>query len=177
MQEDLTSSLLYQSLDLNSRDPTPNKEEEEPARPLPTISLPHNDFSQTFVKPVFSANGVRVVNSSSNTLRRNLGKNKPSKSGVICDEMCSGVYTIPCKNCSSSYYGETGRSFVTRLEEHKRAVRNGYSNFSTFKHVAATGHDLDWAESRLIFKSNDWYSRLVVESSCINSCHNVLDVL
>ena len=160
-----------------SRDPTPNQEEEEPARPLPTISLPHNDFSQTFVKPVFSANGVRVVNPSSNTLRRNLVKNKPSKSGVICDAMCSGVYTIPCKNCSSSYYGETGRSFVTRLEEHKRAVRNGYSNYATFKHVAATGHDLDWAESRLIFKSNDWYSRLVVESSCINSCHNVLDVL
>jgi len=86
--------------------------------------------------------------------------------------MCSGVYTIPYKNCSNSDYGETGRSFEARLEEYKSAVRNGYSNYSIFKHVASTGHDLDWIKSRLIFKSNDWYSRLLVESSCINTCQN-----
>ena len=86
--------------------------------------------------------------------------------------MCSGAYIIPCRNCSSSYFGETVRSFETSLDEHKKAVRNRYLNYATFKHVAATGHDLDWGESRLFFKSNDWYIRLVVESSCINTCQN-----
>ena len=77
-----------------NRDPTPIQEKEEPARPLPTISLPHNDFSQTFVKPVFSANGVRVVNPATNTLGRNLVKNKPSKSGAVFVAMFSGVYCL-----------------------------------------------------------------------------------
>ena len=40
------------------------------------------------------------------------------------DKMETGgvVYQIPCKNCDSTYIGETGRLFRTRLEEHKKEV-------------------------------------------------------
>ena len=36
------------------------------------------------------------------------------------------VYHIPCKTCNTCYIGETGRTFGTRLEEHKK--RSGNSN-------------------------------------------------
>ena len=32
------------------------------------------------------------------------------------------IYCVPCKNCSSSYVGETGRKFGLRIEEHKKEV-------------------------------------------------------
>ena len=32
------------------------------------------------------------------------------------------VYLIPCKTCNMCYFGETGRTFSTRLEEHKKEV-------------------------------------------------------
>ena len=32
------------------------------------------------------------------------------------------MYKIPCKNCDKVYIGETGRPFVTRLNEHKKEV-------------------------------------------------------
>ena len=38
------------------------------------------------------------------------------------------VYDIPCKGCSKSYIGETGRQFEYRLNEHKKdadTIRGG----------------------------------------------------
>jgi len=32
------------------------------------------------------------------------------------------IYRVPCKNCSSSYAGETGRKFGLRIKEHKKQV-------------------------------------------------------
>ena len=32
------------------------------------------------------------------------------------------VYQIPCKTCNMCYIGETGRTFGTRLDEHKKTV-------------------------------------------------------
>ena len=34
------------------------------------------------------------------------------------------VCQIPCKSCNHKYVGETGRTFGTRLEEHKAEVEN-----------------------------------------------------
>ena len=34
------------------------------------------------------------------------------------------VYQIPCKSCNHTCIGETGRTFGTRLEEHKKEVEN-----------------------------------------------------
>ena len=32
------------------------------------------------------------------------------------------IYRVPCKNCSSSYVGETGRKFGPRIKKHKKEV-------------------------------------------------------
>jgi len=34
------------------------------------------------------------------------------------------VYKIPCHNCSSTYIGETGRSYGERQEEHSKEVES-----------------------------------------------------
>ena len=43
-----------------------------------------------------------------------------SLSNISCVDKT--IYHVPCKNCSSSYVGETGRKFGLRIKEHKKEV-------------------------------------------------------
>jgi len=38
------------------------------------------------------------------------------------EEKTELIYHVPCKNCSSSYVGDTGRKFGLRIKEHKKKV-------------------------------------------------------
>ena len=42
------------------------------------------------------------------------------KDKVKEEEKTDLIYRVPCKNCSSSYVGETGRKFGLRIKEHKK---------------------------------------------------------
>ena len=76
------------------------------------------------------------------------------------------VYEIPCKGCSKTYIGESGRLLGTRLDEHKaeadkmskkthtRAFRTAsldaeYKSATT-DHVVDTNHVIGWDETKII---------------------------
>ena len=44
------------------------------------------------------------------------------KDTVKDEEKTELIYRVPCKNCSSSYVGETDRKFGLRIKEHKKEV-------------------------------------------------------
>ena len=44
------------------------------------------------------------------------------KDKVRDEEKTELIYRVPCKNCSSSYVGETGRKFGLRIKEHQKEV-------------------------------------------------------
>jgi len=44
------------------------------------------------------------------------------KDKVKDEEKTELIYRVPCKSCSSSYVGETGRKFSLRIKEHKKEV-------------------------------------------------------
>ena len=147
----------------------------------PTISLPLNQFGHKYVTPVFRAQKYRVVNSSNNNLKSMIVCNKPPPDRNLPDK-ASGVYKIPCKDCDEAYYGETGREFGVRLREHKDAVRRGNNNYATFKHSFNKRHDIDWENAKIIYKSDNHYNRLIVESTYIqtqpnyNNLHSTLAI-
>ena len=142
----------------------------------PTISLPHNRFISQVIKPVFHANDFRVVNKANNTLKSTLVNNKPPRDTDI--GLAPGVYRIPCKNCPSSYFGETGRGFNVRLGEHRSAVIRRDVNNAVYKHKVETmekfgdPHQIDWEGSKLLHINHNWNHRLAVESSLIKSFDN-----
>ena len=140
--------------------------------PPPTISLPYNKHGMDFVQPVFKANGCRVVHTSTNTLKQSLVRHKPSDSVGAGDLGKAGVYRIPCSSCDRVYFGETGRDISTRIGEHSAAVRRMDPRNACYKHMSQTSHNIDWDNTSLIFQSEDWYQRLVVESACIVTKNN-----
>ena len=150
--------------------PSPSVGECEDEPPPPVLSLPHNHFVDSYVKPVIKANNCRVVNHAGNSMRSQLVCNRPLRSEAV-DER-AGVYRVPCQNCPKSYFGETGRPFNVRLKEHKSAVQKGDLRNACFKHISDTSHDIDWSNAKLLYSEDDWYRRLVLESSCMAICPN-----
>ena len=58
------------------------------------ISLPHTSVNH-FIKPVFNAHDIRIVNKNTCTLRRSLVKTKPPNISVDAP----GTYVTPCRDC------------------------------------------------------------------------------
>ena len=82
-----------------------------------------------------------------------------------------GVYYVPCKDCDSKYFGETGRSLKVRIGEHKRACRLGSENNMIAKHSWDNDHRINWEESKIIYKESNIGKRRVVEGALIGLCN------
>ena len=142
----------------------------EPPPSCSTVRLPQNDFTTNYAKPALRTNNIRVVHPSVNSIGSKLVKHRPPQSSSKNER--AGVYVIPCKDCADSYIGQTGKTLSTRLGQHKDAVRLGNQNNSVFKHVREKNHAIDWKSAKMVYNSNDYYRRLVVESSLIKVCPN-----
>ena len=140
----------------------------EPNEDLPpTICLPYNSFVKQSVAPMFRAQGCRVVNYASNTIKSNLVKNRPPRpTENEPDRPC--VYEIPCNSCPQSYFGESGRGLSTRIGEHERYLRNNNQTKAVVKHSNLNpGHEIGFQRAQALYHSDIWYNRLVVESTLI----------
>ena len=116
---------------------------------------------------MFQAQGCRVVNYASNTIKSNLVKNRPPPpTETQLDRPC--VYEIPCNSCPQSYFGESGRGLSTRIGEHERYLRNRDHNKAVVKHSnLQPRHEINFRGAQALYHSDIWYNRLVVESTLI----------
>ena len=130
------------------------------------ISLPYNE-SLDKIKYDLRNSGCELVFNYPSTVSKSLINNRPNT-----NEQC-GTYEISCNNCPKKYFGETGRSVNTRINEHKRDVRNGNENNAIFLHIQNTQHSINWNNPRLVYKSSDFVRRRVVESTLINNFENM----
>ena len=89
-----------------------------------------------------------------------------SAKGSCTQEARSGiVYRIPCKDCNSSYVGQSRRSLAARLKEHQRAVFTGNSNLSALaEHTMNTDHEVDWPSAMVLDSCQAFYQRSYLES-------------
>ena len=81
------------------------------------------------------------MTSSRSTLRSSLVKVKQPRP----DRKKKGVvYEVPCKDCSSVYNGETGRTLEKRISEHKTAVKKNDPKNGTAVHSWTNQHQVNW---------------------------------
>ena len=111
---------------------------------------------------------VGVAFTYPNTISKTLIKNKPKTEENV------GVYTIPCKTCpDAAYFGETGRNLEKRKYEHRRDIRVGNEKSALFCHVRDQQHFFDFDQAKIVFNSNDYLKRRIVESALISSTPNI----
>ena len=110
----------------------------------------------------------KVAFNNPGTIGRTLIRNKPKQN------IEAGVYEVPCKepNCEKSYYGETGRSIDIRMKEHRNDIRRGNNQNALFNHMETSNHCIDFDSKKLVFPSEDYIERRIVESCLIDSKKN-----
>jgi predicted GIY-YIG superfamily endonuclease len=97
---------------------------------------------------------IRVVCKTSDTLRNRLVKFKPKQS--TNKEV---IYSIPCE-CGKEYIGETGRPLLTRVKEHKAALKKGETISSKLvEHAWEMDHNFMWDEAKAIGRESNWKAR------------------
>jgi len=85
------------------------------------VVIPYVGGLSEATERIFRKYGISTAVKPYNTLR-NLLVHPKNKRTVGQTGEC--VYKIPCHNCSSTYIGETGRSYGKRQEEHRKEVES-----------------------------------------------------
>ena len=138
---------------------TPNTEKKR------FLSLPYVSGME-IVQSLGHKCNVDVAFKYKSTIKSLLVKNKCSV------ESGAGIYKIPCNDCSLVYIGETGRNLETRIKEHKYAIKSCNFNNAIFNHVYKEDHRINWNDSNLMYKSNDFKKRKIIEATCIQKYDN-----
>ena len=76
-------------------------------------------------------------------------------------EQVNGVVNrVPCKDCSKNYIGQSGRSLLCWLKEHRRAAQNGDLMPSAIaKHAWQESHQVDWEAIKILDYCRFKYTR------------------
>ena len=83
----------------------------------------------TFITNLFRKTDLKIALRTNNTIQSLLMHKQQTPDKYTQ----SGVYKLSCPDCNKAYVGQTGRNFITRLNEHKNAFKLNYrtSNFAT----------------------------------------------
>ena len=73
------------------------------------------------------------------------------------------VYKINCKDCESSYVGQTKRQLKTRVSEHKADIRKASSPSVISQHRIGKNHEFDWENVEILDKEPSYKKRSISE--------------
>ena len=96
------------------------------------LTLPFRQELMPLLKPL----DIKVVFKYEDTIRKLIIRNSP-----LLDEI-GGVYCIPCKVCDRVYVGQTGKSLLERIKQHKYNVRTANESSAVFKHQQEFNHNI-----------------------------------
>ena len=106
------------------------------------------------------------------------------KDKIKGEEKTELIYRVPCKNCSSSYVGETGRKFGLSVKEHKKEVdsfttgthpsfqgkgEQCNSQVSLTDHAVEENHVIDWDKAKMVDREAQRQTRWIRKIlTCLN---------
>lgn len=132
--------------------------------------LPYiRDFSESFNRFLKKYN-IKLIHKTGNTLKQNLTKVQDK---TPINEKTGIIYSIPCKDCSSCYIGQSKRSLNERLYEHKYAFKNfDLQKTTTIEHSLDYNHKIGFEDSRVIAMEKSYKNREIKEAIHILTTEN-----
>lgn len=100
----------------------------------------------------FNCTSIPLINKNSSSIIK-LGKDPKKK----WDR--TNVYKFDCKNCPATYTGETKRSLLTRINEHKKVNDNSV----VYRHRTNFNHDFDWENVKILDNGQNFIKRRISE--------------
>lgn len=119
------------------------------------------------LKKYLNKKQLTVAFKSKYTIGKFLKNSKPRQN----KDSKSGVYQLNCGSCSKTYIGQTGRSFETRILEHKRSFINSKidSNYAT--HLIEENHSFN-GNYKILHTENKGHKLNYLECLEINKLKN-----
>jgi len=141
------------------------------------VVIPYVGGLSEATERIFRKYGISTAVKPYKTLRNLLVHTKDKRTIGQTGEC---VYKIPCHNFSSTYIGETGRSYAKRQEEHRKEVESisnrtltradrkdlaAETNKSAITdHVAKENHLIDWSGAKILDREGHRRTRQLKES-------------
>ena len=86
------------------------------------------------------------------------------------------VYQVPCRDCSFVHIGQTKHDLKSRLDEHKKAIKNQRPDLSAvWEHFITMDHIISWTEAEILELETDYRKRLSFKSWHINAKPHVMN--
>ncbi|XP_078573447.1 uncharacterized protein LOC144860180 [Branchiostoma floridae x Branchiostoma japonicum] len=172
-----------------SNKPKPKKEKKkEEQKSKGMIIIPYVKGITETLERIFRKHAIATAVKPKTTLRNLLVHPKDrleDSSKTDC------VYKIPCKSCDKVYIGETGRTFNTRLEEHKKEAQNSKGSAYTRSqkkaaeqtenksavtdHIHRNNCVIDWEGARVIDREENRRTRWIKEAVWIRKSVPVMN--
>ena len=130
--------------------------------PRITVTIPYIKGVSEHIRRILAECDIQTRFRTTNTLRQLLSHPKDQ---TQTEKQSGVVYSIPCRDCSSFYIGETGKHLSTRLHQHKEATRRAEVDKSAVsEHVWNNNHNIDWANVSIIDRDSQIISRRIREA-------------
>ena len=122
---------------------------------LANISVPYYPALSKPLRQISDRHNISLTFTSNRNLRNMLTKTKTQPPPHTTRNV---IYQIPCKDCNTTYCGQTRRPLYLRLSEHQRFTNNSKSFTSTdlqytsavAHHAHTTGHTIDFKSTRIL---------------------------
>lgn len=85
------------------------------------------------------------------------------------------IYKIHCNECDASYVGQTKRKLNTRINEHKRNIKQPKLNVVS-QHIMDSNHSMNWSNVQILDHETNYYKRLISETIHIKQQKNGLNI-
>ena len=138
------------------------------------FKLPYvRNISERVAKSLGGDN-VKIAFSNANTIGKHFFTKQKSKTPSEIESNI--VYKIPCKDCSKSYVGQTGRYLKQRLYEHRREEhkRNVINPTALVEHSRENNHHFDF-ENTTILKKEPYLSKRLLHEMIYIKQHNTVN--
>ena len=153
-------NLKKKALDIRKRSRTGKKTNKDER----FITIPISKPAETIAKRL-ETTGFKVAFTSGKNVGNMLAiREKPQRI-----ENKSVVYKVPCGACTKSYIGETGRGLQTRLNEHRRDLRNHSEHSAFVAHAEKTNHLPNWNGAGILAVCKNKDNRKAIEAAFIST--------
>ena len=85
------------------------------------------------------------------------------------------VLQVACRDCSFVYIEQTKRDLKSRLDEHKRTIKNQRPDLLSLCEHSITKDHIIWTEAKILESETDYRKRLSFESWHINAKPHVMN--
>ena len=135
---------------------------------LPKIQIPYShNFYKKYKGILKEFNIIQIPKIDKNCQNIvTLGKDKTNKF-----EKTGVIYKFQCKNCPSTYIGETKRALKIRLDEHKNLNRNTVVS----RHMKDNKHEFDFEKTKILDTEKLYNKRLTSEMIYIYNNKNSIN--